>query len=369
MLFHSSLRRELGRSFGATLVVLITIVMTMILIRTLGQASRGVINPQEVVMIMGYSVVGYLPVILSMALFIAIVGTLSRMFLDSEMVIWFAAGRGIAGFLAPLLRFAWPVLLVIALLSLFAWPWTNQQSQSLRERFEQRGDVDRIAPGQFQESSGGRRVFFIDKDPEGGTTGRNVFIADRRDTGETVTSARAGRITSIGEDRFLMLEGGQRLDLRRDATSQRIFEFELYGTRVSEGVQFDRSTQARALPSLALLRDPQPLHQGELSWRLGLALAAVNVVVIGLAVASANPRAGRSGNLLLALFAFMVYLNLINLGQSWIATGRVPLWQYVGLLHGGVLVLALMWLAKRHHQWSIRSWLRDLFSRRKKALT
>ena len=29
MLFHSSIRKELGRSFGATLVVLVTVVMTM----------------------------------------------------------------------------------------------------------------------------------------------------------------------------------------------------------------------------------------------------------------------------------------------------------------------------------------------------
>ena len=41
MLFDSSIRKELARSFGATLVVLVTVVMTMMLIRTLGQAARG----------------------------------------------------------------------------------------------------------------------------------------------------------------------------------------------------------------------------------------------------------------------------------------------------------------------------------------
>ena len=95
MLFHSSLRKELARSFGATLVVLVTIVMTMTLIRTLGLATRGSVNPQDVMMVMGYVVLGYLPTILTLCLFIAIVGTLSRMYSDSEMVIWFAAGRGL----------------------------------------------------------------------------------------------------------------------------------------------------------------------------------------------------------------------------------------------------------------------------------
>src|ERR1700712_3524647 len=37
MLFDSTLRRDLARTFGATLVVIITIVLTMMLIRTLGR--------------------------------------------------------------------------------------------------------------------------------------------------------------------------------------------------------------------------------------------------------------------------------------------------------------------------------------------
>ena len=55
MLFASSLRKELGRSFGATLVVLVTIVMTVMLIRTLGQATIGRVDPSEVLLVMGFT--------------------------------------------------------------------------------------------------------------------------------------------------------------------------------------------------------------------------------------------------------------------------------------------------------------------------
>jgi len=63
MLFHSSIRKELARSFGATLIVLVTIVMTMMLIRTLGQASNGSVNPAEVMLILGYTMLGHLPIV------------------------------------------------------------------------------------------------------------------------------------------------------------------------------------------------------------------------------------------------------------------------------------------------------------------
>ena len=201
MLFHSSLRKELARSFGATLVVLATIVMTIMLIRTLGQASRGSVNPSEVMLVMGFTVLGHLPTLLTLSLFIAIVATLSRMYADSEMVIWFSGGRGLTAFLAPLLRFAWPVLLAIAVLSLVVWPWTNQQTQELRQRYERRGDIERIAPGQFQESSGGKRVFFIDKDTPDDRSGSNVFISSMENGKESIVSARSGRIETVKGER------------------------------------------------------------------------------------------------------------------------------------------------------------------------
>ena len=124
MLFQSSLRRELSRSFGATLIVLVTVVMTMTLIRTLGQASRGSFNPSDVMLVMGYTVLAYLPTLLTMSLFIAIIATLSRMYSDSEMVIWFCSGKGLSALIAPLMRFSWPVFGVVAALAMLVLPWT-----------------------------------------------------------------------------------------------------------------------------------------------------------------------------------------------------------------------------------------------------
>ena len=70
MLFDSSIRKELARSFGATLVVLVTVVMTMMLIRTLGLASQGNVNPSEVGLVLGFTMLGHLPTVLTMSLFI-----------------------------------------------------------------------------------------------------------------------------------------------------------------------------------------------------------------------------------------------------------------------------------------------------------
>jgi lipopolysaccharide export system permease protein len=361
MLFHSTVRKELARSFGASLVVLVTIVMTMTLIRTLSLASRGAVNPEEVMMVMGYSVLGYLPTILTLSLFIAIVGTLSRMYRDSEMAIWFSAGRGLSAFVRPLLGFSWPVLAVIALLALVIWPWANQQTQQLKDRYERRGDLQRVAPGQFQESASGRRVFFLDKDTPDNKSGRNIFISTLEKDRETVTSAHSGRVETIGDDQFLLLFNGQRLENSLKGEGMRISEFEQHGTRVREnGLLPGEESPAKVRSTLDLLRNPTPVNRGELAWRLGLALAGLNFVLLAVAVSSVNPRVGRSGNLVFALFAFIVYYNLLNLGQSWIANGRAGFFAFLLLVHGGAFAGAALWLAKQHNNWALAPLLRRL---------
>ena len=355
MLFQSSIRKELARSFGATLVVLITIVMTIVLIRTLGQASRGFINPQDVMLFMAYSALGRLPTILTLSLFIAMVSTLSRMYRDSEMVVWFASGRGLAGFLGPLFRFAWPVLLVITLMALFVWPWSNQQTKDMQSRYEQRGDLDRIAPGQFQESSSGNRVFFIDRDLAGEQASNNVFIAATEKGKSSITTARSGRIDTRDNAQFLMLENGQRLENVIGQSALKISDFEEYGSKTGDaGTASENAPEAKLLSTRDLIKAPTRSNMGELAWRLGLALVAFNVVILAVALASVNPRGGRSSNLIFVLLTFVVYNNLVNVGQSWIFSGVISFGNLLLALHGGVLLLGLGWLGKRHFNWVLR---------------
>ncbi len=365
MLFHSSIRRELARSFGATVVILGTVVMTMMLIKALRFASRGSFDPQDVLMVLGYSMLGHLSTLLTASLFIACVGVLSRMHHDSEMVIWFSAGRGLAELLRPALRFAWPVFVGIAALVLVVWPWTNSQLEELQARYQQRGDLERVAPGQFQESANGDRVFFIDKAAPDSAEANNVFIASNVRGKESVITARSGRLETIDGVRFLLLQDGQRVESKAGESSLKVSEFAEYGTRVGEkNIAATEQVPPAARSTPALLAEPTPRHLAELAWRLGMALAAINLVVISVAASSVNPRAGRTVNLVFSLLTFAVYYNMLNLGQSWIAAGKVAAPVLLLGLHGGVLAMGLGWLALRHHNLSLRA---ALFGRRRPA--
>ena len=361
MLFQSSIRRELARSFGATFVVLLTIVLTIVLVRTLGQASRGSVNPQDVVLFMGYAALGRLPTILTLSLFMAMVATLSRMYRDSEMVVWFSGGQSLTAFLKPMFRFAWPVLLIIFLTALFVWPWTNQQTKAMQETYGSRSDVDRITPGQFQESSSGNRVFFIDRQGKSeANASNNIFIATNEKGKSSVTTATAGRIEIRGDSRYVLLENGQRLETENGKAAKKISLFEEYGSRAGDAIAptFDAKDQ-RLMSVPELLSSASSSTLAELAWRIGLALSAINFVVLAVALTKLNARGGRNSSLVFVVLAFVAYNNLINLGRSWMASDQVGVATFLIVLHGGVLAAGLAWLAKRDTNWTLRSAVRS----------
>lgn len=182
-----------------------------------------------------------------------------------------------------------------------------------------------------------------------------MFISTSERGKETVTSAKSGHTEVIGLDQFLILNNGQRMEATVGKGEIKVSEFNEYSTRVGAaklGTPDERPIRAKS--TRELLAEPTRPHQGELAWRIGMALAGLNFVVIALVLSSVNPRVGRTGGLIFALFTFVVYFNLINLGQSWVSNGKASLGGFTIGLHGGALLLGLLWLAKRHHQWSPR---------------
>lgn len=361
MLFDAAVRRELSRSFAATTVVVLTIVITMMLIRMLGLAAKGRAAPTDVMLLLGYTAMGHLATVLCLSLFVAVVITFGRMHRDSEMAVWQSSGMSLMSFLAPLARMALPVLAVAALLLCFAWPWVNRQNLELRQRYEQRSDLTRVAPGTFQSSADGQRVFYIDRDQPQSREARNVFVLSRQGEVESVTTARGGRIeATAGREQALILEQGQRTDVHLGTGETSVAGFERYRLVVKQATE----RAATALPPKAtdtwtLLAQRSPPGDGELAWRAGLWMAGVNLMPLGIGLAASQTRRPTNWNLLLALLTFIVYFNLVNLSQAWVASGKWALGPGLVLLHGGVLMCAAALLWWRVHGMALAfSWRR-----------
>jgi lipopolysaccharide export system permease protein len=349
MIFQSSVRKELARNFSAILIVLITIVMTMTLTQTLGQASRGVFNASDIFIIMGYIVLSDLPTLLSLCLFITTIATLTRMYADSEMIIWSASGQSLLSTLNPILRFSSPIIVIIFILAVVVLPWAYASIDSMQEKYAERSNINRIEPGQFKTSADGDTVFYIDSSNSKDPIGRNVFVRITAPNKITLLTAREGQLIYLNKQPYLQLDHVQEVQNNETDGSYTIARFNSYTVEIP-GANSDTASfkKTGATNSMDLLLHPTRGNLAEFSWRIGQGLIAFNFIFLAVAIARFNPRIGRITNLGLAFLIFAIYFNFVLLSKTWIENGSVSFWPCMLILHGGTFIFSLLWLLKRN---------------------
>ena len=58
-------------------------------------------------------------------------------------------------------------------------------------------------------------------------------------------------------------------------------------------------------------------------WRIGLPVSALVLACLAIPLSAVNPRTGRFFNVLVAVFVYMIYSNLISIFQAWVAKGTL----------------------------------------------
>ena len=345
MLFKKALRRDLANLAGVVFATLFTIMVTTTLIRLLGRAAAGGVDTASVLPLIAFSAINFLPVLLVLTLYIAVLMAITRAYRDSEMVIWFACGQSIAQWIRPVLGFAVPFVVVIAAVAFLVAPWANRQTSDYQKRFAQREDISQVAAGQFRESASASRVFFVESISEDQRSVRNVFVTQSQGEKLTIVAAAGGHIRQdLNGDRFLVLEKGRRYDGDRASPAFRLTEFELYGLRLDPKPDISPDDSARVKSTLELIREGTPRGMGELLWRVSLPISAVMLGLLAVPMSSFNPRVGRSVNLIVALLIYVIYSNLISLSQAWVAQERISFGVGVWVVHAGLaVVVALMY--------------------------
>jgi len=360
MVFSRSIVAELSSTAGAVFTVLFSIIFSVALVRILGQAAVGSVDSGAVFSMVALTALTTLPTVLALTLFIAVLMTVSRSYRDSEMVVWFASGQSLLAWIRPVLRFAAPMVLLIAVLALLITPWAGQQLEESKQRFRQRDDVSRVAPGRFIESSGAQRVFFVESVDLQGATVRNLFVSHRSQGREGVIVAREGVIEARPNgDRYLVLLNGRRYEGKPGQLQYRMLEFDRYAIRLD--IRPDAplaELNARAKPTRQLLREPTPFHRGELLWRIGVPVVALLLALMAIPLGHVNPRVGRSANLIVAVLVFLLYHNGMSIVQASVQQERLSFGVAVWLTHALAAALVVLLFARRvYWQRWIPRWL------------
>jgi lipopolysaccharide export system permease protein len=297
-------------------------------------------------------------VLLSLTLFITVLLELTRSWRDSEMMIWLNSGLSPTAWIRPVLTFAAPLVVVIALLAFFISPWAAQISEEYRSRIDARDDITRVQPGAFGESRSRERVFFVESIAGDNESVKNVFVnsVQMRRTG-VMMSARGFSEYAPNGDRFLVLVSGRRYEGTPGQADFRVMEFERYATRIQTKEGDEPVATQKSTSTLGLIESPTRVNLGELLWRIGMPVSALILALLAIPLSFVNPRAGRSVNLMFALLAYMLYSNLLSVSQARVAQGKLAFGIGWWLVHGAMFAVLVALFARRLSPFGLR-WLR-----------
>ena len=356
MIFQRAIRRELRNTVGAVFTTLFTIVITVMLIRILGDAAGGRVASGDVVALLGFAALIYLPVILSLTAFISVLLVVARSYQDSEMIVWFASGLSLMRWIRPIMSIGLPIVLLTAALSLWLTPWASRLSAEYKETFRNREDISRISPGKFQESASGDRIFFVEGLSTDTSKVENVFVSQSQGKNNSVVVAQEGSvIVDQRGDKLLELRNGHRYDGKPGAPDFQTMDFARYVIVVSlDQRELSDNKSARVLSTRSLIDAPEPSNMAELLWRVSLPIMCLLQMLLAIPLGFVNPRRGRTLNLMIALVLAVSYLNSVGIVQAAVGQGRLSFTSAWWPLHlSALLVIAVLffWRNNTNSPW------------------
>lgn len=374
MIFQRALHRELASAAGATFTVLFTVTVTWTLIAILGRAAGGRVASGDVLALIAFQSLNYLPTVLILTSFISVLVAVTRSYRDSEMVVWFASGQSLLAWIRPVLTFGLPLVLLVGTVSLVVAPWAKMKSAEFIQRFEKREDLKRVAPGQFRESSSADRVFFVEGSTNGSTVVQNVFVNSDDGKGrKSIVVAREGVIEGDGKGgQYLVLTNGRRYQGVPGQADFQSMEFERYSMRVATTVPVlgtDVPLDAQSTPTLLAIKNQYT--RSELLSRISQPIVCLVLILLAIPLGFVNPRAGSSANLILALLIFFTYNNLVKMVEASVKQQKVDFalaWWPLHLIVALIVVALFAWRLNVNHHYHplvlINAWKRRRLRRK-----
>jgi lipopolysaccharide export system permease protein len=334
--------REVITSWLVVMGVLLVILLANQLAAVLERAAASQF-PQGVVFELIYlGILQYLSLLVPFGLLLGIVLALGRVYHDSELAAAFACGVRPISLYGPVVGLGVLLAIGLAALTLIVAPGATEQALTIRNAAMRAGQFAPLQPGAFRAFGGGSAVVYAEKVDADGTL-QNVFV--ERNEGPLVEVAIARRAlhtaAADGTAQTIKLLDGERLVGIPGSAQFRTSNYAELSIPIRVPPVSDVITDLDAQPTGALFASPDPKRQAQLQWRLSMPLMCIVLTAVALPLARLKPRQGRYARVWLALVVYLVYSNLISLGQAWIARGAIPAALGLWWTHVVVVLLTL----------------------------
>lgn len=340
--------RELLFTWLAVSLILMLILLSSTLAHLLKEASEGSIPQDSILVFLGIISIRYLILVLPLSLYLGVLLTFSRLYKDNEMAVLSACGVGLARLYRPLLIIVIPVSLLMLGMTIYVVPSLSHQYKSLEAEIENSSELTGLVAGRFNESNDGNTIMFLEKQSEDRRSMENIFLHQKTNQQVNIeTAAKAHRYKDDSGRSFFLFTDGRQYHGQPGRQDFRIIEYEKHGVYIKEKDLGRKVTDLGALPTSQIWNSNNLAHKAELHWRIAIPIATFLLAMLAVPLSYTQPRKGRYSRLAPAILIYLVFSNLMSVGQTWMENGTTPVWLGLWWVHSGLLMLVLFWLFLR----------------------
>ena len=346
MIIERYLCREVLRTCAAVLAVLVLVYGAGRFTRYLADAAAGVVSADLILQILALKLAEKLPELLPLALYVAVLIGLGRLYRDSEIIAFGAGGVGIWRLSRGVFRVVAGVSLAGAALSMFVSPSLASMRGALLGEARHQAENQVFVPGRFKEFGGGDQVIYVEAvDSE---TGRmsNVFVRIRKPHRQyvLVSGAAYQLVRPSDGSRFMVLENGYRYAGVPGDAMFSVTRFERHAVRIEVEPKENLVRKREMLATIELIGSGDSRHVAELQHRISTAVSIVLLGMLAVPLARISPREGRYAKLFAAIVVYFIYSNAISIFEKLVDRGTVPGLVGVWPVHAAMalVVLALL---------------------------
>lgn len=348
MIIYRYLSRQLFVSTAAVTSVLALILVSGRFIKYMSEAAQGRLVGDVLFAIMAFRLPSFLEMILPLGIFLGILLSYGRLYLESEMTVLTACGVGHRSIVRWTLLPMTCLMLTVGLLSFVISPWGTARSESILYEQKHQSEFETLTPGRFHVSKNLSRVTYTQSLTPDRRLMQNLFIAEETADQHTVITADSGarRLDPESGIQYLDLFDGYRYVGTPGAADFQVVEFERSTIKLADPDVAREVTKIKATSTWALWNSNSAQAHAELQWRFSLPLLVPIVVLMAIPLSRVNPRQGRYLKMLPSIMLYLAYLSLLSGSKAAIEDGNLPAWLGVWWVHGvffGIAMLLNLW--------------------------
>jgi len=348
LIIYRYISRQLFSTTLAVSFILVFILVGGRFIKYMSQAADGRIAGDVLFLLMAYRLPEFLQMILPLGLFLGILLSYGRLYIENEMVVLSACGISQTRITLMTLVPCLMMMGVVGSFSLYLAPYGGAKSEEILWHTTNQSRFELLTPGRFHSNAKKDKVTYTEGLSSDRKQMRNVFIAEDKSDKSIAIFAKSGvrRVDKDTGSQYLELKDGYRYEGVPGSSEYRIIKYNSYQLQISAPDKEQAVKKIKATSTSSLLSNPTLLAQAELQWRIGLPLLVPIVVLLAIPLSRVNPRQGRYLKLLPSIVVYLAYLSLLIACKSAIEKGTIPaglgLW-WVHILFFCVAILLHSW--------------------------